>query len=63
MLSQSPFERPTTIGIRSHAPLSEKTSTEWHFDLPPRRRDSYASSGLSSHSSNDIPPSTSKQSI
>ncbi|KAG4065140.1 hypothetical protein HA402_007537 [Bradysia odoriphaga] len=63
MLSQSPLERPTTIGIRSHAPLSENTSTEWHFDLPPRRRDSHVSSGLSSHSSSDIPTSQSKQSM
>ncbi|KAJ6635912.1 Eukaryotic translation initiation factor 2-alpha kinase [Pseudolycoriella hygida] len=56
MLSKSPLKRPTTIGIRSHAPLSEPTSSEWHFDLPPRRRDSHASICLTNSSSSDIPP-------
>lgn len=55
MLSQSPKERPTTIGIRSRPPLGYAnrhtlTSEDWHFELPPRRRDSHIS-GLSSNSS------------
>lgn len=52
MLSQLPAERPTTIGIRSRPPLGYgiTVSNEWHFELPPRRRDSHIS-GLSSTSS------------
>lgn len=52
MLSQSPQERPTTIGIRARPPLGllNGLNKEWHFELPPRRRDSHIS-GLSSSSS------------
>lgn len=57
MLSERPDERPTTIGIRARPPLgvggsgsSSSSSTEWHFTLPPRRRDSHIS-GVSQNGS------------
>lgn len=52
MLSQSPQERPTTIGIRGRPPLGygNNITNDWHFELPPRRRDSHVS-GSSSNSS------------
>lgn len=49
MLSHSPDERPTTIGIRARPPLGPAptpdgaalaANAQWHFALPPRRRDS-----------------------
>lgn len=56
MLSESPDERPTTIGIKARRPLGNgdqlldvnPTSCEWHFALPPRRRDSHISGSSSS---------------
>lgn len=44
MLSHDPNERPTTFGIRAKEPLSHQVNDEWHFELPPRRRDSRAGS-------------------
>ncbi|KAG5680093.1 hypothetical protein PVAND_009619 [Polypedilum vanderplanki] len=47
MLAKCPEERPTTFGIRARPPLNkvdnELSSTEWHFELPTRRRDSFRS--------------------
>lgn len=45
MLSSKPEERPTTYGIRARPPLNkhDEVSTEWHFELPTRRRDSQRS--------------------
>lgn len=47
MLSKKPEERPTTYGIRARPPLNkqeeDQVSSEWHFELPARRRDSYRS--------------------
>lgn len=55
MLSQMPNERPTTIGIRSRPPLNQTDiiaqSSQWHFELPPRRRESVASINRSSSTS------------
>lgn len=44
MLSHDPNERPTTFGIRAKEPLAHQINDEWHFELPPRRRDSRAAS-------------------
>lgn len=46
MLSKKPEERPTTYGIRARPPLNkdeDQVSSEWHFELPTRRRDSHRS--------------------
>ena len=49
MLSKKPEERPTTFGIMARPPLSktnqneEQVSSDWHFELPTRRRDSHRS--------------------
>lgn len=52
MLSKMPEERPTTYGIRGRPPFSEATDTIYHFELPPRRRDSQSfGSSLSSSAS------------
>lgn len=43
MLSDRPQERPTTIGIRARPPLNQQEpgkSSEFHFELPSRRKDS-----------------------
>lgn len=53
MLSKNPNERPTTYGIRARPPFVESTETTYHFELPPRRRESQTfSSGFSSSSNN-----------
>lgn len=61
MLSQSPQSRPTTIGIRARPPLGfaggsppNASDTEWHFELPPRRRDSHISGVSQSGSSSEL---------
>lgn len=52
MLSKNPQERPTTYGIRARPPFSEPTEQLYHFELPPRRRDSQSfGSSLSSSAS------------
>lgn len=55
MLSHSPEKRPTTYGIRARPPLNQYTTVnvndQWHFELPPLRRDSSKTSSLSSSSS------------
>ncbi|XP_069671586.1 eukaryotic translation initiation factor 2-alpha kinase isoform X4 [Periplaneta americana] len=56
MLSHSPEKRPTTYGIRAHPPLDQYTnminmSDQWHFDLPPLRRESSKTSSISNSSS------------
>ncbi|CAG9804236.1 unnamed protein product [Chironomus riparius] len=47
MLSKKPEERPTTYGIRARPPLNkqeeDQVSSDWHFELPARRRDSHRS--------------------
>jgi translation initiation factor 2-alpha kinase 3 len=49
MLAKKPEERPTTYGIRARPPLlrinkdEDQVSSEWHFELPTRRRDSHRS--------------------
>ncbi|XP_068083730.1 eukaryotic translation initiation factor 2-alpha kinase isoform X2 [Anabrus simplex] len=52
MLSHNPVLRPTTFGIRARPPFSyhykETTEEQWHFELPPRRRDSARASSNSS---------------
>lgn len=61
MLSKIPQERPTTYGIRARPPFSEPTDEMYHFELPPRRRDSQSfgsslssSASLSNSSSSNI---------
>lgn len=52
MLSGNPQDRPTTYGIRARPPFSETTDQMYHFELPPRRRDSQSfGSSLSSSAS------------
>lgn len=52
MLSKNPQERPTTYGIRARPPFSEPTEQLYHFELPPRRRESQSfGSSLSSSAS------------
>lgn len=47
MLSTSPNRRPTTFGIRARKPLAHSSiNKDWHFELPPRRRESSTSSSL-----------------
>lgn len=48
MLAKKPADRPTTYGIRARPPFSETTDATYHFELPPRRRDSQS---FGSHSS------------
>lgn len=55
MLSHRPEKRPTTYGIRARPPLNQHTKNlneddQWHFDLPPLRRDSNKTSSISSSS-------------
>jgi len=55
MLSHCPEKRPTTYGIRARPPLNQYTKNvnvddQWHFDLPPLRRDSSKTSSISSSS-------------
>lgn len=52
MLAKNPAERPTTYGIRARPPFSESTDDTYHFELPPRRRDSQSFSSSYSTSSN-----------
>lgn len=51
MLAKNPTERPTTYGIRARPPFSETTDSTYHFELPPRRRDSQSFGSLSSSTS------------
>lgn len=51
MLARNPTERPTTYGIRARPPFSESTDAAYHFELPPRRRDSQSFSSLGSSTS------------
>lgn len=51
MLSKRPHERPTTYGIRGRPPFSEMTDEGYHFELPPRRRDSQTFSNSFNNSS------------
>jgi hypothetical protein len=56
MLSHSPEKRLTTYGIRARPPLDQYTDTvnvndQWHFELPPLRRDSNKTSSHSTSSS------------
>ncbi|XP_055297961.1 eukaryotic translation initiation factor 2-alpha kinase isoform X2 [Sitodiplosis mosellana] len=64
MLSKIPQERPTTYGIRARPPFLEPTDEMYHFELPPRRRDSqsFGSSLSSSASLNNSSSSNMKSS-
>jgi len=55
MLSHCPEKRPTTYGIRARPPLNQYTKNvnvddQWHFDLPPLRRELSKTSSISSSS-------------